>query len=281
MSSALNGPVDLSQCVAQVKSAKHDEGPGLLRTLSIIVTHAEHESAIASLNGLLIDRSAGRFREAMSVEPMDLLKFGDTLFDNRGNLRTWVKEDESRRGTGCWGSELNHGRMVYIQSISVREDMTGEGIGSWILQKLFSSRHVGAEDHVFCCPSLLDCDPLSEDVEAKLEDVVRFFRKNHFRRIGFTQYFAYSPQKTQPSRGIPPDSDANPEDMWNGPGATFTSDMRSKYPLHHAIVTDKSDNIVVLIRSMHAADPSCVHTQDYQGFFPVHAAAMAELYGFG
>ncbi|KAL0961303.1 hypothetical protein HGRIS_006262 [Hohenbuehelia grisea] len=203
------GPVNLSECIATINLVRNSRQP---LHFTIDVSYPGYEGYIATLSGSLIDRYAcsSHFHLMMERDSEESFIFGTTLFDRCTRLHPWLRNNGFHRGSGCWGLELNHGGIIYVQDINVQSDLRNQGIGSWTLQQLFSSI-LGAKDHVYCWPSPTESHPAG-DHQTLFKQLLSFFRQNGFRRIGLTQFFAYSPKNNHPSRLIPPTNDIDPEE---------------------------------------------------------------------
>ncbi|KAL0961304.1 hypothetical protein HGRIS_006263 [Hohenbuehelia grisea] len=270
-----------------------------MRMLEVEVGYPGLGHPIATLTGVLINRHAclGQFFSIMDAESQELLDFAVGLFDNHLKLRPWLKNEGPHRGTSCWGTELERGNLLYVQEIQVKEKFRHLGVGSWTLQKLCASKYVKKDDYIYCWPAPIVTGyhhSLGSN-STELKQLSNFFRKNNFRRIGLTQFFAYSPNKDHPSRRISPSDDVDPSKTWVDPipaglnislfdpvaaqALRETQDARiKKYYLHVAIEEDKTKAIISTITKFHSQDPDCIHVQDDFGFFPVHIAVMSENY---
>ena len=112
-----------ADCKATLKSKKHHDYPQSMRYLTVTVTHPQL-GKIADLQAVLIDRSAmpqGEFLGMMDDESDDLQKLALGVFDLEANVKDSIVYDEHHRGTGCWGPELDDGRILYISTVQVDE----------------------------------------------------------------------------------------------------------------------------------------------------------------
>ncbi|KNZ80259.1 hypothetical protein J132_06685 [Termitomyces sp. J132] len=89
----------------------------------------------------------------MDANSDELHQFSVKLFDNFGRVRPWLLEPGNRCGTGCWGTELNDGEIIYVLNISVVKEVRGKGLGSTMLKELVSSEHVDDRDTLMCWPT--------------------------------------------------------------------------------------------------------------------------------
>lgn len=95
--------------------------PSVLRYFHLQACHPTL-GIIACLNGVIINRSTcrGSFLRTMHSESRDLLEFSSKLFDRYGCLRPELLDDDYHKGSGCWGSEVNGGMMLYVTSVEVK-----------------------------------------------------------------------------------------------------------------------------------------------------------------
>ncbi|OCH95440.1 hypothetical protein OBBRIDRAFT_883992 [Obba rivulosa] len=103
--------------------------------------------------------------------------------------------------------------------------------------------------------------------------------KNHFRRIGATEFLAFSPKPDYPSRQI---SSANDDQVkwWRPVNQGEPRDKSSwkryheeHYPLHFHILVLFNEPAESYVRSDFAENPETISKKDEQGFTPVYLAA--------
>ncbi|KZT07691.1 uncharacterized protein LAESUDRAFT_811942 [Laetiporus sulphureus 93-53] len=291
------GPVALrlEECAARVEVKKWHPHPAVMQSLTVEATHLRL-GKIGKLAALKITRGPiieeGLFLEIFDEEQDELAAFSQTLFNKYGEIRPWLVEDEKLKSTGCWGRELNDGTIFYIFHVLIYDPaLRGQGLGSWILQRLLSSSLVGEKDTVISWPTPMP----SRDAASKeqwtdgIDRAVFFMRKNGFRRIGLTQFLAYSPKPKHLSRAIPASKDAPL--MLRHSGAFPISDLANRmpmrwpnakllssseeFPLHDRILRLKLDKIVKYIREAFGRDALAIRQKDKDGFTPLHMAAAA------
>ncbi|PCH42308.1 hypothetical protein WOLCODRAFT_143973 [Wolfiporia cocos MD-104 SS10] len=270
--------LNLDDCKARFEEEAHWRYRKIMKRIRVNVLHPVH-GKIASMSLLQIKRFQSREREdflqMLDEDEDELANFSRTLFDKFGNVRPWLVEDEIFKGTGCWGTELNEGILYYLYYVDVRvEALKGQGLGSWTLNQFLMSERLNVEDIVITWPSPI---PTREKSKVQWEEetarAIAFARKNGFRRIGQTQYFAFSPDRNHPSRAILPDQDVeemklpSDADSHQGDGALRAS-------LHHKIF-DKESEIEKTIRDAFAEDPTSIRKRDPLGFTPLHVAAAS------
>ncbi|KAK0190291.1 ankyrin repeat family protein [Armillaria mellea] len=275
--------VNLSQLVVDIEVNPHDESPEVLQTINMeVVQPGSSGGRIASLDGFIISREpcGDDFHSILDEESDELQRFSVALFDKYGKVKSHIVSEGFRSGTRCWGRELNVGKIIYVVDVTVHKNRR-QGIGSFVLKKLFESKYVQEKDIVISWP-------VSRD--ASNEALVAFFRKNGFRRIGRTNFLGYSPNPNHPSHRILPENDVESlEDRFPDSGTPTTSpiellargpdpaheERRKKYPLHYAIVDQNTPDIAALIQSFYDKDPASIHVPDDRGFLPVFVAARA------
>jgi len=123
MSTTLN----LAECTPTFRTKKHYENPETLQYLSATLTHPVlGELATAHCLKVIVRmrfKSTGDFLEIMDDESQELHEFSVGLFDKYSNIRPWLVDGGAKSGSGCWGTELNAGDMLYIQDVRVKEEV--------------------------------------------------------------------------------------------------------------------------------------------------------------
>lgn len=187
----------LANCKATIRIEPNDEHPRALKHLFMSVKYPKL-GEMATLTALLINRRAyvngPTFHQIMDEEHQELADFATTLFDKRGSIKEQLVDHEHHKGTGVWGREINNGLVVYIFAVHVKEKVSiyvynlvsrlpceqyrRQGVGRWALQRLFSSKHVGARDFAIIWPWPLARRFSSEDTSNQtMADVVAFFHE--------------------------------------------------------------------------------------------------------
>ncbi|KAJ7655625.1 ankyrin repeat family protein [Mycena polygramma] len=258
------------------KAKNHWQYPRVIQTLSVQVKHPQN-GKIATLTAWRISRvyCVGSFLEIMDEESDEMHQFSVTLFDKHGRLRPHLIGPGYRSGTGCWGREMNTGVLVYILDIDVNQQYRNHGVGSWALSQFLTSEHVQSDDTVVCWPTPVGIrDKALWDTARNRQ--IAFFRKNRFRRIGRTGFFGYSPKSDHPSRSILMDADVGALDDNFSSTATDFEERQVQFPLHCAIVSDKTANIAMTIQSFYDQDPASIHKPDDMGFTPIFVAVSSQ-----
>ncbi|GAA6038984.1 hypothetical protein JCM8097_000140 [Rhodosporidiobolus ruineniae] len=144
--------------------------------------------------------------------------FAATLFDDEGQLKSRF----GREGTGVWKKEEMEDvcSIVYLEDMRVEASLRGQGIGSWVLRRLFEEKNdddLSLMSLLYTYPSSLHSewpawnhdqpDPHKAEKEAMTQRLLKFYRRAGFRRVGTTPYFCCA-RYSHPSQAIHPDFDA-------------------------------------------------------------------------
>lgn len=83
----------------------------------------DKEGELGTLRALQIHRDTHHeYLGALDADSREMYEFATTLFDESGDFRSELIEDDYLRGTGVWGRELdNDAPLLYINSIHVEE----------------------------------------------------------------------------------------------------------------------------------------------------------------
>ncbi|KAG5649685.1 hypothetical protein H0H81_002501 [Sphagnurus paluster] len=218
----------------------HHRGPDFLTDIRIKAIHTTSTDTVATLRAFKILRQfcKGSFLEAMDCITGELHQFSVKLFDKYGLYQ-------------------------------------GAGLGYRILEQLVESTYVQMADTLMCWPAPSRVSDPTEWVKIQKRQI-NFFRQFGFRRVGRTDFFAYSPDPTHPSHSIPISGDAeNLSEAFDSSAETGLSkqDMARKYPLHTIIMNSTGGQWVInTIRAHYLADESSIHVANAQGFTPIHIA---------
>jgi len=68
-------------------------------------------------------KKTGDFLEIMDEESQELYEFSVGLFDKYSNVRPWLVDGGAKSGSGCWGTELSVGDMLYLDDVLVKEEV--------------------------------------------------------------------------------------------------------------------------------------------------------------
>ena len=117
--------LNLAECTPTLRTKRHHENPETLQYLSARLTHPVL-GEIATAHCLKVVyrmrfKSTGDFLEIMDDESQELHEVSVGLFDKYSNICPWLVDGGAKSGSGCWGTELNVGDMLYVQDVRVKE----------------------------------------------------------------------------------------------------------------------------------------------------------------
>lgn len=201
---------------------------------------------IATLNmTAIVDRQVNKatFRDDIMDTILDCEPLAYDLLSHCGTFRsdTWGRGSPNE-GSGVWGSEFGCGLLVFIEGIEVKHSLQGMGIGTKLFNRALDwvekrARELGqpAEACSFLVtePGCLHQDVVREfgegnfdtgeygerqaEVDAfrkKLtEKSIAFCRKQGFRRVGLSAFWAYATDPNHPSRQLTAEEDSKRDDI--------------------------------------------------------------------
>ncbi|RDB16562.1 hypothetical protein Hypma_002762 [Hypsizygus marmoreus] len=266
----------LDACRTKITLERDYDNPKSLQNIYIKVIHPTlGDIGFLSAIRILRDFCVGRFHEVTDKNSQELQSFGWELFDRFGRVRSWLLEECNRRGTGCWGMELNSGALIHIMNISVeKQKYEHKGVGSWLIEKLLKSEHVKNIDNITCWPCPVGVRDKAEWTALQNKQI-SFFRKNGFRRIGRTYFFGYSLDPSHPCHALTATADANAKDHGFDTVETDTAETDTlvlRFPVQSDIIIVLSPDVSAILEAYHAKDPSSIHTPDSAGFTPIYVA---------
>lgn len=139
--------LNLAECTPKFGTEKHLEHPETLQYLNATLTHSVFGQLATArclkILGRMRFKNTGDFLEIMDEESEELhgFNFSVGLFDQYSDIRPWLVDGGARSGSGCWGTELSVGDMMYIEEVRVKEgvcffpclvlvDINGRGFSS-------------------------------------------------------------------------------------------------------------------------------------------------------
>lgn len=170
------------------------------------------------------------------VEPLAF-----TLLSSRGTFRSKVwGRGSPNEGTAVWGSEFGRGLLVFIDHIDVKHTLRGMGIGTklfdkalkWSKEEAIEFEHWDEFDenriYLVVAPGAPRQDVVREfgegniytgqygerqaEVDAFRESLamksIAFWRKQGFRRVGLSGFWAYAVDPNHPSRQLTAEEDS-------------------------------------------------------------------------
>jgi len=202
------------------------------------------------------------------------------LFDRYGRLNKELKDHEIRKGTGAWGSELDHGDLFIIEEVWVDKLWRSKKIGKTIVTYLLGKSRAGKRSPEFSLviPGVLNHDIKADirgktefeqyQLESKAQDIATsLYRSVGFRRIGASYVLGLVTDPNHPAHTISPTADFEPlypepeddeipedEQAENDPvdnatrNARHQNALQKQLPLHHAASTRPDDECVELFK---------------------------------
>ena len=119
--------LNLSECTPEFTTVEHCEYPERMQYLNATLTHpALGELATArclKIHGRMRFKNAGDFLEIMDEDSQEMHEFSVGLFDKYSNVRPWLVDGGAKSGSGCWGTELSIGDILYVEEVNVEEEV--------------------------------------------------------------------------------------------------------------------------------------------------------------
>ncbi|KAI1171944.1 hypothetical protein F4777DRAFT_590874 [Nemania sp. FL0916] len=134
------------------------------------------------------------------------------LFDRYGRLNREYSEHEIRKGSGVWGKELDHGDLLMFDNIHVIEPpWRRKGLGAKLVSAVLDkTRHESKAFFAIANPLHLAQERVLRNEEEYEEDNIRkqsdnfehFLRSLGFRRVGISDWLAFTDDDSHPSRHL-------------------------------------------------------------------------------
>jgi hypothetical protein len=119
--------LNLAECTPAFTTEKDFENPERMEHLTVTLTHPVlgELATVQCLKifGRLRFKNNGDFLEMMDEESQELHEFSVGLFDRYSNIRPWLVDGGAKSGSGCWGTELSIGDMLYLEDVLVKEEV--------------------------------------------------------------------------------------------------------------------------------------------------------------
>lgn len=178
------------------------------------------------------DRIASQFWQSMEEPSQDLASVAFEVFDRYGRLKKELAEHIFRKGTGCWGHELDTGSLFIIEHLCIDKLWRRKGLGKMMTKSIIKKARSGGRHPAFIIvsPGWLSFD-IKEETYGKTKQEERqicadalnaaksFYRSFGFRRIGASSCFGLA---TEPEHGVhqlpshddfdPPEREAEEDD---------------------------------------------------------------------
>ena len=128
--------LNLAGCTPTFTTEKHCENPERMQHLNVTLTHPVL-GVLATVQcmkifGRLRFKNNSDFLEIMDEESQELHEFSVGLFDKYSNIRPWLVDGGAKSGSGCWGTELSVGDMLYLEDVLVMEEVCSFVFYLWV-----------------------------------------------------------------------------------------------------------------------------------------------------
>ena len=221
------------------------------------------------------------FWRDMEEPSEDMASIAFDIFDRYGYLKKEFIEHCVRKGSGVWGEEMDHGRLLLLETISVDAEWRRRGLGMAMAKALIkkAATREGGISFTIVIPGTLyhivqiEAQSLRSKQEKTalhtrhFDTAVSFCRSLGFRRIGASRCFGLATDPTHKAHELPLVDDYDPPeekrdmeketDDESDESPFFRKErleqkaldrMKERMPLHHAITT--------------LPDPKCVEFLD-------------------
>ncbi|KAL7919190.1 hypothetical protein ACQKWADRAFT_301971 [Trichoderma austrokoningii] len=182
---------------------------------------------IGSCASVLVRRSRMRrsFHSDIGELLTDTSAMGFGLFDRYGRLKPAFKKGSARSGSGIWGDELDDGDILLVQRVRIDEPHRRQGMGREMIRNLLQRALAKCDPQTFIAIACAggrylklynDFEGKSDEEQRTIYDRERhkaecFWRSLGFRRIGYTEWFAFLPGNAQHAcHALPANEDFNP-----------------------------------------------------------------------
>ncbi|KAM5345672.1 hypothetical protein ACJ41O_011533 [Fusarium nematophilum] len=202
----------------------------------------------ASCEANLIRRSQIRddFWDNMEKPTKATSELAFQLFDRYGRLEREFYEHTVKKGTGVWASELDRGDLLLLEHIRVHPERRRQKVATRLINAIIKRTRTKSR-HFFAVaqPGHLSDDLHSIDESERkpaLEASVQFFRSLGFRRVGTSDWFAFTDMASHPSKRL------GLMDDWDEPQSSQSTTQPSKTLL----------TIFRMLAGRRASDEECV-----------------------
>ena len=119
--------LNLSKCTPNFITEAHCVYPETMQNLNVTLSHPTL-GELASVRCVQIHprirfKRTGDFLEVMDDDSQELQEFSIGLFDKYSNVRPWLVDGGPKSGSGCWGTELSIGDMLYLKEVIVKKEV--------------------------------------------------------------------------------------------------------------------------------------------------------------
>lgn len=210
------------------------------------------------------------------------------LFDRYGRVQRDYINHEVRKGSVVWGTELDRGDLLVIESIVVQQAWRRKGLATklltTVLEKTRQKIHSSVPLLVICRPGWLqsevrkeagvgmDCDEKKVDRVSRLHQEASelFWRSLNFRRVGASAWFAFTDSTEHLSRQLEANDGYNPP---QGLKVTMDPSWTSIFDGVQNIPVSESDFIAQMQAALEFVPDTDVVTDRY-GNTILHIAAV-------
>lgn len=216
------------------------------------------------------NRIRSNFWRDMEEPCQELSQIAFDVFDRYGCLRQDLKSHVVRKGSGVWGSELDHGSFFEIEDMFFEKEWRRKGLGTQLVNFLLAKARAGERNPLFTLviPGWLNRD-IRTDIDGKTRKeqqeitgnarngATAFYRALGFRRIGASYYFGLAVDPHHPAHALPSNADFDPldeepdideppegyertyEELFGDPTKISwrLKLLEERLPLHHAAIT--------------------------------------------
>ncbi|KAH8900373.1 hypothetical protein GQ53DRAFT_815259 [Thozetella sp. PMI_491] len=168
---------------------------------------------IAVCDAKLIRRRkiAPSFWAEMGVPTRETSDLAFELFDRWGRLDSKYYMPGFKRGTGVWGSELNSGDILLFERIDIVSEMRRRRLATRIVTAVLDKVRLKST-HFFALtkPGYLEAGMSATYEDDRSEHIAiaeQFWRSLGFRRVGTSDWFAFSDCPDHPSWQLQPSED--------------------------------------------------------------------------
>ncbi|CZR62538.1 uncharacterized protein PAC_12435 [Phialocephala subalpina] len=159
----------------------------------------------------------------MDEPSQDTLELATELFDSRARLKSELRAGE---GSGIWGSEMNTGGILFLQTLAVAPEWRGKGIGRDIMEAFMKKGQSWKDDvqSVLLKPGQLNTMELNIEQEGMSrqqvlatiardrQKAIAFWRALGFRRIASSEWFATTFDPLHPVHQLAAEDDYDTSD---------------------------------------------------------------------
>jgi GNAT superfamily N-acetyltransferase len=272
----LDDPADGKVIMKVFLQEEDDEFQAWMQTIHVHCTRDGKEIWRGIGRYVKRDYIRSHFWRDMEEPCQELSSIAFELFDRYGRLKSEFIDHTIRKGTGCWGSELDLGSLFVIEYMSVEKALRRKGVGKRMATCLLNKALAGERKTAFSLvmPGWLNSD-ISKVIDGKSKreqiiirrgarsSAIAFYRSLGFRRIGASYCFGLATDPDHQACKLlaaadfdPPEAEVEEDDTNAGNAVEpilryFLGDqhisspelerLKARLPLHHATMTMPDD----------------------------------------